>query len=93
MTPTTSPINIKDAIGPARLAQARSASLNPCSLNPLPIGHRLNALKYYGDGGLAPFEVSFPLGDDTDIRFVSVSFWRDQETNARPAALRFVSKS
>ena len=93
MTSTISPINIEDAVGASRLAQARSASLNPCSLNPLLIGHRLNALKYYGDGGLAPYEESFPLGDDTDNRFVSVSFWRGQDTNVRRAAFQIVSSS
>jgi hypothetical protein len=44
------------------------------------MGSRLNAKEYYGDGRLAPYEESFPLGDDKDIRFVSISFWLVQDS-------------
>jgi hypothetical protein len=55
------------------------------------MGPRLNAKEYYDDGDLAPYEESFPLGDDTDIRFVSISFWQGQDSAVRPAVIEMAS--
>jgi len=43
----------------------------------------LNALEYYRNKGVEPYEESFPLGDDKDVRFVSVSFWLSLNDDVR----------
>jgi hypothetical protein len=92
MTSTISPVNITDAVGPARLAQARSDGPVPFTC-PLLTGPRLNAKEYYGDGRLAPYEESFPFGDDKDVRFISVSFWHGQDSAVRPPVIKMASRA
>lgn len=73
-------MDIENAVGQDRLAQARSAHLILNTGSPLN-DRRISAIAYYEGGELAPYEESFSLGDAKDVRFASVSFWRNDGSN------------